>query len=72
MKTPKQIAEARKEGESYSHTLDGRITQPGKFEGEPVFAPYYWGIAMEGFADSDDGRVYTFKFKLNSLINSFI
>lgn len=39
-----------------------RITQPGKFEGEPVFAPHYWDIGLEGFADADDGRVYTFKF----------
>lgn len=40
-----------------------RITQPGKFEGEPVFAPYYWEMGLSGFADSDDGRVYGFRFK---------
>lgn len=40
-----------------------RITAPGKFEGEPVFAPYFWGLALEGLADSDDGKVYTFKFR---------
>lgn len=27
------------------------ITQPGKYEGEPVFAPHYWDLALEGFAD---------------------
>lgn len=38
-----------------------RITQPGKFEGEPVFAPYFWQLAMEGFADGDHGRVVKFR-----------
>lgn len=39
-----------------------RITQPGKFEGEPVFAPYFWGLALEGFADDDNGKVFSFRF----------
>lgn len=39
-----------------------RITQPGKFEGEPVFAPYFWQLGLEGFADSDEGIVYLFRF----------
>lgn len=44
------------------HTNDGqRITAPGKFEGEPIFAPHFWNIALEGFADSDDGNVFTFR-----------
>ena len=42
-----------------------RIISPGKFEGEPVFAPYFWDIGLEGFADSDDGKVYGFRLKLN-------
>jgi hypothetical protein len=46
----------------YAHK-DGRITSPGKFEGEPVFAPYYWSLGLEGFANSDDGSVYHFRFK---------
>jgi len=41
-----------------------RITQPGKFEGEPIFAPYFWNLALEGFADADDGKVFTFKLAL--------
>lgn len=48
---------------SYAHDSTGRITQPGKFEGEPIFAPYYWGVAMEGFADSDHGKTFGFRFK---------
>jgi len=40
-----------------------RITQPGKFEGCPVFAPHYWDLALQGFSDSDNGTVFTFKFE---------
>lgn len=39
-----------------------RITAPGKFEGEPVFAPYFWSLALEGFADSDNGTIFRFRF----------
>lgn len=40
---------------------DGRIiTQPGKFQGEPVFAPHFWNLGLEGFADDDDGERYSF------------
>lgn len=41
---------------------NGRIVSPGKFEGEPVFAPHYWGLALEGCADRDDGQTFTFRF----------
>ena len=37
----------------YSHNSSGIITQPGKFESEPIFAPYFWNLALEGFADED-------------------
>jgi hypothetical protein len=43
-----------------------RITQPGKFEGEPVFAPYFWELALEGMADRDNGEVFTFRFAFNT------
>lgn len=46
-----------------------RITAPGKFEGCPVFAPHYWQIGLEGFADSDNGQVFTFKFTNKELGN---
>jgi hypothetical protein len=39
-----------------------RITQPGKFEGEPIFAPHYWDMALDGCADEDDGETFTFRF----------
>lgn len=37
--------------------VSGRITSPGKFEGEPVFAPFFYEQALEGFGlvDSDVG-----------------
>lgn len=47
----------------YQHDASGRISQPGKFEGEPIFAPYYWEIGLEGFADSDNGSTYGFRFR---------
>lgn len=48
------------------HQNDGwRITAPGKFEGEPVFAPHYWQQALEGFSDNDNGRIFTFRFAFN-------
>lgn len=49
------------------YTNDGeRITAPGKFEGEPVFAPYFWDLGLSGFSDSDNGNVYTFRFAFGS------
>lgn len=39
-----------------------RINAPGKFEGEPIFAPHYWDIGLQGFADSDNGQIFTFRF----------
>lgn len=39
------------------------IRTPGKFEGEPIYAPYFWDLSLEGMADSysDDGEVITFQ-----------
>jgi hypothetical protein len=36
---------------------NGRIISPGKFEGEPIFAPALWAIVLDGFSDGDDGRI---------------
>lgn len=44
---------------------NNRIVSPGKFEGEPVFAPYFWDLALQGFADSDNGRVFGFRLQLS-------
>lgn len=34
--------------------------RPGKFQGAPPYARYFWNIGLEGFADRDDGRTYGF------------
>lgn len=40
---------------------DGQIiTQPGKFQGEPVWVPEFWQAGLDGFADSDDGERWLF------------
>ena len=54
------------------YTNDGkRITAPGKFEGEPIFAPHFWSLGLEGFADGDNGKVYTFKISKTDESNPF-
>lgn len=54
------------------YTNDGeRITQPGKFEGEPIFAPYFWNLGLEGFSDADSGSVYRFKITKSDNGNPF-
>lgn len=36
------------------------ISSPGKFEGEPIWAPYFWESFLMGDADDDDDTVLTF------------
>ena len=36
------------------------IADPGKFEGQCLYVPYYWRIYLNGFADRDDGQVLGF------------
>jgi hypothetical protein len=43
----------------YAIDENGRITSPGKFEGESIFVPHLWSLAL---ADDDDGEVFEFKF----------
>ena len=44
----------------YKVDAGGRIQSPGKFEGEMLYAPYFWDAYLNGWADSDDGEVLTF------------
>jgi hypothetical protein len=61
-----QIAQRDQIKREYAHDpVTGRITSPGKFESEPIFAPYYWQMGLEGFSDSDNGNAYGFRFKAN-------
>lgn len=51
------------DGSTESFTVRGNppiIADPGKFEGEPVWVPYFWAIGLSGFADRDSGAVYGF------------
>lgn len=34
---------------------NGIIRNPGKFEGEPIYAPFFYDALMNGMADEDDG-----------------
>ena len=42
------VKEIRAEIESEYRVVDGLIRNPGKFEGEAVYVPYYWDLVMEG------------------------
>lgn len=44
----------------YNHNERGIITDPGKFESEPLYVPYFWGQSLECGADDDLGRVQGF------------
>lgn len=39
--------------ELYETNSNGTIVEPGKFEGEPLYVPYFWNAALEGFSDED-------------------
>ena len=36
------------------------VTHPGKFEGENIYVPYFWGQYLEGAYDRDDGDILEF------------
>ena len=43
-----------------------RITTPGKFEGEPLWAPYFWEAALDGSGDFDEiDGVYVSTFDID-------
>lgn len=42
--------------ESEYEIKDGVIKSPGKFEGEPIYAPYFYDAYLNGMADDDDGE----------------
>lgn len=50
----------RKELEEQFDVVDGRITNPGKFEGEAVYVPHFWDAFLNGEADRDDGTIVGF------------
>jgi hypothetical protein len=40
---------------------NGIIQDPGKFEGCPIWVPYFWEKGLSGYADLDDGIVFGFQ-----------
>lgn len=44
----------------YTINEHGTITDLGKFEGEPSYAPYYWEQGLDGAWDEDENGVYFF------------
>ena len=44
------------------YTVDdsGVIRTLGKFEAEPVYAPYFWDSGMNGMSDEDENGVWFF------------
>ena len=38
----------------YGPISNGTIRMPGKFEGEPVYAPYFYDMMLNGETDGDD------------------
>jgi hypothetical protein len=44
----------------YKVNAQGIIESPGKFEGEMLYVPFYWNVAMNGFANFDNGKVFGF------------
>lgn len=36
------------------------IREPGKFDGEPRYVPFFWGQYLDGWYDVDDGTYVTF------------
>jgi hypothetical protein len=42
------MSQARAEILSGYKIENGRIVSPGKFEGDPVWVPYFWDLALEG------------------------
>lgn len=47
----------------YSVDQNGVIRSPGKFELQPIFTPYFWNLALEGFSDMDNGVTFTFDIR---------
>lgn len=50
---PLREQKTRAEIESEFDVRDGVIKDPGKFEGEPVYAPYFYDLWLESGADED-------------------
>ena len=51
------------------HVRDGIIMTPGKFEGERVWVPYFWDLALEGEGEDvlgEDGEILATRFVVDA------
>ena len=49
------------EGQTYQLNDQGRIIDPGKFEGEPWWVLHFWSAGLDGGADEDVDGVMKFR-----------
>lgn len=54
--------------EQYDVDPNGVIRTPGKFEGEMLYAPYFYAWLIEGFADEDDGTTARFDVTMDDIL----
>lgn len=62
-----RMTEARRELETEYTLAHGRIASRGKFEGERLYVPFYWGQGLEGFYDEDEPPAYGFRLDATDL-----
>lgn len=60
----------------YTVNEHGIITSPGKFEGEPLYVPYFWDMGINGSyerieIDETDGKAWLTYFVYNTDIDEF-
>lgn len=63
------VKEIRAEIESEYDVVDGVIRNPGKFEGEAVWVPYFWDLVMNGDGEEvfdEDGELVATRFKVDA------
>lgn len=51
--------------ETYTIDANGAIKNPGRFQGQMLYVPYFWDMGLEGFADRDDGQTFGFDLTEN-------
>ena len=49
---PRKSTMTRSDVEREYTVCNGEIMSKGKFDGEPVWAPYFWQLGLDGHADS--------------------
>ena len=55
--------------ESEFDVVDGIIRNPGKFEGEAVWVPYFWDLVMDGEGEEvfdEDGERVATRFQVDA------